>query len=64
VRAGEAGLDPRPVAERKPRTHGESPRLRLGRVDPLEWLACMSDHAPDPGQHRTLLYVLPTDDEP
>jgi hypothetical protein len=32
----------------------------LGRnfeaMDPLEWLARMSDHIPDPGQHRTLLY--------
>jgi hypothetical protein len=32
----------------------------LGRnfeaMDPLEWLACMSDHIPDPGQHRTLFY--------
>jgi hypothetical protein len=30
----------------------------LGRnfeaMDPLEWLARMSDHIPDPGQHRTL----------
>jgi hypothetical protein len=25
-------------------------------MDPLEWLARMSDHIPDPGQHRTLLY--------
>jgi hypothetical protein len=32
----------------------------LGRnfeaMDPLEWLARMSDHIPDPGQHRTLFY--------
>jgi hypothetical protein len=32
----------------------------LGRnfeaMDPLEWLACLSDHIPDPGQHRTLFY--------
>jgi hypothetical protein len=32
----------------------------LGRnfeaMDPLEWLARMSDHIPDPGQHRTILY--------
>jgi Transposase zinc-binding domain/Putative transposase len=32
----------------------------LGRnfeaLDPLEWLARMSDHVPDPGQHRTLFY--------
>jgi hypothetical protein len=32
----------------------------LGRnfeaLDPLEWLARMSDHIPDPGQHRTILY--------
>jgi hypothetical protein len=31
----------------------------LGRnfeaLDPLEWLARMSDHIPDPGQHRTIL---------
>ena len=25
-------------------------------LDPLEWLARMSDHIPDPGQHRTLFY--------
>jgi hypothetical protein len=32
----------------------------LGRnfeaLGPLEWLARMSDHIPDPGQHRTILY--------
>ena len=32
----------------------------LGRnfeaLDPLEWLARMSDHIPDPGQHRTIFY--------
>ncbi len=32
----------------------------LGRnfeaLDPLEWLARMSDHIPDPGQQRTLFY--------
>jgi hypothetical protein len=32
----------------------------LGRnfeaVDPLEWLARMADHIPDPGKHRTLFY--------
>jgi hypothetical protein len=32
----------------------------LGRnfeaMDPLEWLARMADHIPDPGKHRTLLY--------
>jgi hypothetical protein len=32
----------------------------LGRnfeaVDPLEWLARMTDHIPDPGKHRTLFY--------
>ena len=32
----------------------------LGRnfeaMDPLEWLARMSDHVPGPGQHRTLFY--------
>jgi hypothetical protein len=34
----------------------------LGRnfeaLDPLEWLARMSDHIPDPGQHRTILYGM------
>jgi hypothetical protein len=32
----------------------------LGRnfeaMDPLEWLARISDHIPDPGQHRTIFY--------
>jgi hypothetical protein len=32
----------------------------LGRnfeaLDPIEWLARMSDHIPDPGQHRTIFY--------
>ena len=32
----------------------------LGRnfeaMDPLEWLARMADHIPDPGKHRTLMY--------
>jgi hypothetical protein len=32
----------------------------LGRnfeaMDPLEWLARLSDHIPDSGQHRTLFY--------
>ena len=32
----------------------------LGRdfeaMSPVEWLARMSDHIPDPGQHRTLFY--------
>jgi hypothetical protein len=32
----------------------------LGRnfeaLDPLEWLARLCDHIPDPGQHRTLFY--------
>jgi hypothetical protein len=28
-------------------------------MDPLEWLARMSDHVPDPGQHRTLFYGQP-----
>jgi hypothetical protein len=27
-------------------------------MDPLKWLARLSDHIPDPGQHRTLFYVL------
>ena len=26
-------------------------------MDPLEWLARLSDHIPDPGQHRTLFYA-------
>ncbi len=25
-------------------------------MDPLEWLARLSDHIPDPGKHRTLAY--------
>jgi hypothetical protein len=25
-------------------------------MDPLEWLARISDHIPDPGQHRTIFY--------
>jgi hypothetical protein len=25
-------------------------------MDPLEWLARLSDHIPAPGQHRTLFY--------
>ena len=25
-------------------------------MDPLEWLARMADHVPDPGKHRTLSY--------
>ena len=32
----------------------------LGRnfeaMDPLEWLARLADHIPDPGKHRTLAY--------
>jgi len=28
----------------------------FGALDPLEWLARMSDHIPDPGQHRTVFY--------
>jgi hypothetical protein len=32
----------------------------LGRnfeaMDPLDWLARVSDHTPDPGQHRTIFY--------
>jgi len=35
----------------------------LGRnfeaMEPLEWLARVSDHMPDPGQHRTILYAAP-----
>jgi hypothetical protein len=34
----------------------------LGRnfetMDPLEWLARMADHIPDPGRHRTLFYAF------
>jgi hypothetical protein len=33
----------------------------LGRnfeaMDPLEWLACLADHIPDPGRHRTHFYA-------
>jgi hypothetical protein len=40
--------------------HGERPNPRLAQnfvaMDPLEWLARMADHIPDPGKHRTLLY--------
>jgi hypothetical protein len=36
------------------------PNPTLGRnfeaIDPLEWLARMTDHIPDPGKHRTLFY--------
>ena len=36
------------------------PNPRLGQnfvaMDPLEWLARMADHIPDPGKHRTLFY--------
>jgi hypothetical protein len=28
----------------------------LEALDPLEWLARMADHIPDPGKHRTLFY--------
>ena len=28
----------------------------LKAMDPLEWLAPMADHIPDPGKHRTLAY--------
>ena len=37
------------------------PNPRLGAnfvaMDPLEWLARMADHIPDPGKHRTLFYA-------
>jgi len=37
------------------------PNPRLGAnfvaMDPLEWLARISDHIPDPGKHRTLFYA-------
>jgi len=40
----------------------------LGRnfeaLDPLEWFARMSDHIPDPGQHRTLFYGASTPTAP
>ena len=26
-------------------------------MDPLEWLARLADHIPDPGQHRTFFYA-------
>jgi len=36
------------------------PKPRLGAnfvaMDPLQWLARMADHIPDPGKHRTLFY--------
>jgi hypothetical protein len=36
------------------------PNPRLGQnfvaMDPLEWLARLTDHVPDPGKHRTLAY--------
>jgi hypothetical protein len=39
---------------------GLKPNPRLGAnfvaMDPLEWLARMADHIPDPGRHRTLFY--------
>jgi hypothetical protein len=39
---------------------GLRPNPSLGRnfesMDPLEWLARMSDHIPDPGKHRTIAY--------
>jgi hypothetical protein len=44
------GDRPTPVADS---TYTFSPAEAL---DPLEWLACMSDHIPDPRQHRTLFY--------
>jgi len=33
-------------------------RRNFEALDPLEWLARMSDHIPDPGQHRTILYGM------
>jgi hypothetical protein len=39
---------------------GLRPNPRLGRnfesMDPLDWLARMTDHIPDPHRHRTLFY--------
>jgi hypothetical protein len=35
----------------------------LGRnfeaMDPFDWPSRLSDHIPNPGQHRTLFYELP-----
>jgi Putative transposase len=40
--------------------HALTPNPSLGRnvesMDPLEWLARMTDHIPDRGEHRTLFY--------
>lgn len=30
-------------------------------LDPLEWLARIADHIPDPGKHRTLFYAYQAD---
>jgi hypothetical protein len=40
------------------RTLKPNPRSaqNFAAMDPLEWLARMSDHIPDPGKHRTLAY--------
>jgi hypothetical protein len=27
-------------------------------MDPLDWLACMADHIPDPGKHRTHFHAF------
>ena len=36
--------------------HNPSLGRNFETMDPLEWLARLSDHIPDPGQHRTLFY--------
>jgi hypothetical protein len=40
------------------RSKGMNPGLgrNFEAMDPLEWLARMADHIPDPGKHRTLRY--------
>ena len=37
---------------------GHNPTLgrNFETMDPLEWLARMADHVPDPGKHRTHFY--------
>ena len=39
-----------------PRTADRVPERNFEAMDPLEWLAGMSDHIPDPGEHCTLFY--------
>jgi hypothetical protein len=33
-------------------------RRNFGAMDPLEWLARLADHIPDPGKHRTRFLAL------